>query len=205
MGLVVQWTGLTGFTGLRRYRYIPLLPEEGWRQARRGGGRHYTRGHPSSLILHPCGWLRQPSGGSVLSSRRLSARRLFAPASRLSTGRLRPNSARPSPVPSPQAAFTMTPKAMAIGTNPAATGWPLSGATRNQATSVGSTAPSTSDAATSGTPSNRLSSAANSTPHTPPQNVSDQSWGTPKGCVGCMEYGARSVSSSAFISATAPW
>jgi hypothetical protein len=62
----------------------------------------------------------------------------------------------------------------------------LSGATTNQATSVGSTAPKTSAATSSRVPVVRASAAASSTPHTPPQNTVDHSCGTPNGSVGAM-------------------
>src|SRR5213082_3805977 len=107
------------------------------------------------------------------------------------------------PVPRPQAALTIGPIAMAAGAQPAATGWPLNGATTNQATSVGAMAPNTVAATISRAPSSRASAAARTTPQTPPQKASDQRTGTPKVLVGVNENGALRASWSECRSASA--
>jgi ABC-type dipeptide/oligopeptide/nickel transport system permease component len=80
----------------------------------------------------------------------------------------------------------MGPIIIAVGANPPATGWPLSGATTNHATSVGKIAPKIVAATISFAPCSRPSAAASKTPHTPPQKASDQSCGMPNGAVAAI-------------------
>src|SRR3546814_3111453 len=72
----------------------------------------------------------------------------------------------------PQAPLTSGPIIMRPGTKPPATGWPLSGATTNQATSVGKIAPNSSAAIQYPAPRGNLGSTQEKTkPQTPPQKA----------------------------------
>src|SRR3982750_2500529 len=98
------------------------------------------------------------------------------------------------PVPSPQAALTIGPIAIAAGAQPPAIGCPLSGATTNQATNVGATAPKRAAATIRRAPSSRANATASTMPQTPPQKASDHNCAMPNGGVGENEYAARGVS-----------
>src|SRR3546814_2878627 len=90
----------------------------------------------------------------------------------------------------PQAPLTSGPIIMRPGTKPPATGWPLSGATTNQATSVGKIAPNSSAAIQYPAPRGNLGSTQEKTkPQTPTQKASEITFGTPHGSVGAIGNG----------------
>src|SRR3546814_10624645 len=94
----------------------------------------------------------------------------------------------------PQAPLTSGPIIMRPGTKPPATGWPLIGATTNQATSVGNIAPNSSAAIQYPAPRGNLGSTQEKTkPQTPPQNASETTCGTPNGLVGAIGKGAVGI------------
>src|SRR3546814_14540610 len=94
----------------------------------------------------------------------------------------------------PQAPLTSGPIIMRPGTKPPATGWPLSGATTNQATSVGKIAPNSSAAIQYPAPRGNLGSTQEKTkPQTPPQRASEITFGTPNGSVGAIGNGGAGI------------
>src|SRR5450830_1016656 len=110
-----------------------------------------------------------------------------------------------SATPKPQAPFRSSAPTMRSGFQPPPIGRPFIGKTTKNATSVGRIAPRTIARSQYFDPAAPRIISHSAIPHTPPQNASDSTDGTPIGGVGVMTHGLRGVIRNPWRSASTPW